>query len=118
MIFPAKRKLTILKGARFDVGWTWTAGDTLVDLTGCSARLQVRPDVGSSEVLLELTTENGGIVLGGPAGTIDLWLGATKTAALTWESGVWSLEIQYPAGPDHVDRLLEGTITVLSEVVR
>jgi len=80
--------------------------------------MQVRPEIESSDVLLELTTENGGIVLGGTTGTVDLWVGATETTDFTWESGVWSLEIQYAAGPDYVDRLIEGSISVSPEGTR
>lgn len=117
MLTPAKRKLTVIKGATFNPGWVWRAGGVLADLTGCTARMQVRdPDTGA--LLLELTTENGGIVLGGQAGTIDLWVGALATTLIAWESGAWALELQYAAGPDHVDRLIEGSITVSPEVVR
>ena len=33
-------------------------------------------------------------------------------------SGVFDLEIQYAAGPDEVDRLIYGTVTVSREVTR
>ena len=118
MLTPSKRKLTVIKGAKFDPGWTWMAAGVPVDLTGCTARMQVRPEIESSDVLLELTTENGGIVLGGTTGTVDLWVGATETTDFTWESGVWSLVIQYAAGPDYVDRLIEGSISVSPEGTR
>lgn len=118
MLTPAKRKLIIYKGAKFDPGWTWTAAGVPVDLTGFTARMQVRSDVESPVVLLDLTTENGGIVLGGAAGTIDFWVGATDTTGITWEGGVWALEIQYSADPDDVDRLMEGGISVSAEVPR
>lgn len=118
MLTPAKRKLIIYKGATFNPGWTWKAAGVPVDLTGCSARMQVREDVDAESVLLNLTTENGGIILGGVAGTIDLWVGATETTEITWEGGVWALEIQYPSGPDNVDRLIEGSISVSPEVPR
>lgn len=115
MLLPAKRKLTVIKGATFNPGWTWTAAGVPVDLTGCTARMAVKEDV-DMPLLLELTTENGGIILGGTAGTIDLFVGATVTTDFTWEGGIWQLEIQYPAGPDHVDRILQGSISVSPEV--
>lgn len=118
MLTPAKRKLILYKGAKFDPGWTWLAGGQPVDLTGFTARMQVRADVDSPDVLLNLTTENGGIILGGTAGTIDLWVGATETSLITWESGVWAMEVQYSADPDDVDRVLEGGISVSAEVPR
>ncbi len=115
---PIKRKLTILQGATFRKRWTWKPGGVPMDFTGCKARMQVRAEIGSTVVLLELTTENGGIVLGAEPGTIDLYISAIDTAVIAWESGVFDLEIQYAAGPDEVDRLIYGTVTVSREVTR
>ena len=118
MTLPIKRKLTILQGATFRKRWTWKPGGVPMDFTGCKARLQVRAKIDSADVLLELTTENGGIVLGAEPGTIDLYIGATVTAAIAWNSGVFDLEIQYAAGPDEVDRLIYGSVVVSREVTR
>ena len=115
MTLPIKRKLTILQGATFRKRWTWRPGGVPMDFTGCTARMQVRPEYDSPTVLLDLTTENGGITLG-PDGEIRLWVGATQTATINWEGGVYDLEIQYAAGPDHVDRLLQGSVAVSDEV--
>lgn len=121
MTKPAKLKFTIYQGATFRkrLRWTNKATGTPLDLTGCKARMQVRAEVESTEVLLELTTENGGITLGGTAGTIDFYVGATATAAITWTSGVFDLEIVHPGAlPDDVTRLAQGTVSVSPEVTR
>lgn len=118
MPLPVKRKLAIIQGATFRKRWTWKPGGIPMDFTGCKARLQVRAKIDSADVLLELTTENGGIVLGAEPGTIDLYIGATVTAAIAWNSGVFDLEIQYAAGPDEVDRLIYGSVVVSREVTR
>lgn len=118
MTLPIKRKLTILQGATFRKRWTWKPGGVPMDFTGCKARMQVRAEIGSTVVLLELTTENGGIVLGAEPGTIDLYIPATQTAAISWEGGVFDLEIQYASGPDDVDRLISGSVSVSREVTR
>ncbi len=83
-----------------------------VDLTGASARMQIREQVGGA-VLLELTTENGGLAIAGP-GTITRTLSATQTAALAWTEAVYDLEVQYPDGT--VQRYLQGAVTVSREV--
>lgn len=118
MSLPIKRKLTILQGATFRRRWTWKPGGVPMDFTGCTARLQVRAEIESVDVLLDLTTENGGIVLGAEPGTIDLYVGAQQSAAITWEAGVFDLEIQYASGPDSVDRLIAGSVAVSREVTR
>jgi len=94
MTAPAKLKLTIYQGATFRKRLTWKGplpAQTPIDLTGCTARMQVRPEVESSTVLLELTTANGGITLGGVAGTIELFVSDDDSAAFTWQSGSWDL---------------------------
>ena len=118
MTKPAKFKFTIYQGATFRkrLRWSDKATGTPIDLTGCRARMQVRAEIGSPTVLLELTTENGGITLGGTAGTVDLYVGATATAAFAWEGGVFDLEIVHPGGD--VTRLAQGTVSVSPEVTR
>lgn len=87
-----------------------------INLTNYTARLQVRERHESTSVLLELTTENGGITIDGPAGTLTLHLAAAASAALTWERGVYDLEIVSPSGV--VTRLLEGAALTRPEVTR
>lgn len=87
-----------------------------VDLTGCTARMQIRAEIGSILPLLELNTTNGRIALGGTAGTCALTIDAVTTEAIDWESGVWDLEITHPGG--EVSRMAEGTASVSPEVTR
>ena len=110
--------LTILQGATFVHPLVWKAGVPAVpvDLTGCSARMQVRAQVPSADVLLELTTDNGRIELGTTDGAITLKLTAAETAALAWQRGVYDLEIVHSDAS--VRRLLEGSIKVKPEVTR
>lgn len=83
-----------------------------VDLTGATARMQIRDQIGGQE-LLELTTDNGGLAITGP-GTITRTISAADTAAIAWASAVYDLEVQYPDGT--VQRYLQGTVTVSREV--
>ena len=118
MTTPAKIKLTIYQGATFRKRLTWKAKKTgtPIDLTGCTARMQVREEIESPTALLSLTTESGGIVLGGVAGTIELFISDEASAAFTWLSGVWDLEIEFASG--EVRRLVQGTVSVSPEVTR
>lgn len=115
---PAKHNITIYQGATLRDVTTWKSGNpaTPVDLTGCTARMQVREKVESVSPLLSLTTENGGIALGGVAGTVTINISAEATAALTWKSGVYDLEIEFADG--FVRRLLQGSVSVSPEVTR
>lgn len=71
--------------------------DPPVNLTGYTARLQVRASVESSDILLELT-DTSGIAINNAAKTITLNITATATAALTFASGVTSLEMTDSSG--------------------
>ena len=117
---PVKRKLTIIQGATFRAAWIWKPGGVPMDFTGCKGRRQVRSDIDSPDVLLELTTENDGMTLGATPGEIALTQGATRTArgVLDWESGDYDVEIEHPGGPDEVTRFAEGPISVRREVTR
>jgi hypothetical protein len=116
----AKLNLSINQGATYRKQLVYKAGPTNapvpVDLTGYTARMQARESQEATAVLVELATENGGITLGGAAGTIDLYISATATAAFTWTSAVYDLELIAPNGD--VLRKVEGSITVRPEVTR
>jgi hypothetical protein len=87
-----------------------------VDLTGFTARMQIRDTVDATAILATLTTENGGITLGGTAGTIALLLTAAQTTLLTFTSAVYDLEIISAGGV--VTRLLSGAVVLSKEVTR
>lgn len=113
-----KFRLEIDQGATFRRRFVWKTGTppVPVDLTGCTARMQIRPDITSDEVLVELTTENGGITLGDADGTIDLYISAEDTAKVEAAIGVYDLELVTADGD--VDRVLSGTVTISPEVTR
>lgn len=82
---------------------TYTSGGVLeynspVTLTGYTARMQIRDAVESTIVLLEMSTSAGGITLDATAKTITLSISATDTAAITWATGVTTLEMTSPTG--------------------
>lgn len=87
-----------------------------LDLTGYTARMQIRQSIGSPQPLLELTTEDGGIIIDAATGTVERRIDAAATAALTWTQGVYDLELVDPDG--FTTRLAQGSVTVEREVTR
>lgn len=85
----------------------------LYDLTGYTARMQVRRTLESASPEIELTTANSGILLGGVAGTFEIVMTSTQTAALD-SDGVYDLEIISAGGT--VSRVIQGTFTLDLEV--
>lgn len=105
-----------------DQGTDWSevytvknSNDTPVNLTGYTARMHVRRDYDATTTLVELTTENGRIALGGAAGTITLTLSAAVTAGIT-RSGVYDIELVSAGGL--VYRPLRGDFVLRREVTR
>lgn len=108
--------LLIEQGATFQHRFIWQdANGNVMNLIGYTARMQIRESVNTDETLLELTTDNGRIILGGATGTIDLNIAATDTAAITWKRAVYDLEL---IDDDTVTRLIQGQVNVSHEVTR
>lgn len=104
-------------GATFDIILTWSdSSGTLIDLTGYTARSQWRDTVDSSTILVDLTTANSKIVLGGILGTIQIIQTALETEAYAFTTAVHDLEIISPSGS--VQRLFSGSISISPEVTR
>ena len=96
------------------ITWNNSLGQP-INLTNYTARMQVRNDYDSSTALLTLTTENGGITLGGVLGTVILTVSASSMALVASGSYVYDLEL---VSNDVVTRLVQGSFTVNAEVTR
>jgi hypothetical protein len=104
------------QGATFTRVFTWEDSTGVpVNLTGYTARMQVRDTITAASTLFSFTTENGGISLGGTAGTITVTASATTTAAVAAGCYVYDLELISGAT---VYRLVQGQFTVDGEVTR
>lgn len=85
------------------------------DLSATTARMQIREKITSTEVLVELTTINGKILIDNTSKTITLYLSAADTAALTFTNAVYSLELVQ--GIDVIP-FIYGNITLTNEITR
>jgi hypothetical protein len=109
--------ITCDQGATFKRTITWTNQARVpYNLTGYTARMQVRSTAASSTIVLELTTANSRITLGGTAGTVNLLVAADVTAALT--PGLYVYDLELVSGGGEVTRLIEGNFNVKAEVTR
>jgi hypothetical protein len=112
---PGLLNLTCPQGATFTKTLTWKVGGTPVDLTGWTARMQVRTRHAAPETLVDIDS-SAGITLGGDTGTITVALPATATEALP--AGEWRYDLELEAADGTVYRLVEGAFTVTPEVTR
>lgn len=114
---PATRKdLTIEQGATFELVVEVTDNGMPVNLTGATARMQIREDVRSTNVLKSLTSPSGGLVITPATGLITIKMTDEETAVLTWLRGVYDLEVEFSNG--EVNRVLRGDVWVSLEVTR
>ena len=88
---------------------------TPYDLTNHTARMQIRRTTTTASAMIELTTENNGLIIDDDAGSITIEMSDQVTASLT-TSGVYDLEIIDSVG--HVSRVVQGTFTLNPEVTR
>lgn len=118
--------ISIEQGATWQRTLTITDDGIARDLTGYTARMQIRRLLGSSDApLVDLPGDSGALSITPSTGVIVLILPAATTAALPVPNrsqfgmqtmGVWSLELTSGAGV--VERILEGTVQISAEVTR
>lgn len=113
----ATSNITIDQGATFVKAYRWKVDGVAVDLTGYTAKMQVRKKASAtSEVLLEASSANGRVTITALEGRVAIKIPDEITAALDFSEAVWDLELTSPAGD--VKRLVQGTVTLDKEVTR
>lgn len=109
MIIPGNEDLTIIQGASFNPYWIMDIDGTPVNLTTYTAAFMARHSTDNDTVLINLTTENGGITLNS-TGKIQLNMTAAQTSALSFcGDAVYNLELTTGSV---TDRILQGAITL------
>jgi hypothetical protein len=122
-----KYSFTIEQGATLNIPLQWSDGDgNPVDLSGYSARMQIRPNATSDKVYVSLSSVMGldgsGINLSGSngstplsSGSMAICISAYSSSLLTFSDAVYDLEMVYS---DTVTRLIEGNIRLSKNVTR
>ena len=100
---------------------TYTSGGVLewnypISLVGYTAKMQIRETVDNPTVILELTHLNGGIILDTTNYTITVTMTSTQTAAFSFPTAVYSLELTDSSA--NVITFIQGNLTLIAEVTR
>ena len=112
---PGQHNFLLPQGATFTEVLTWQdENGAAINLTGYTARMEAKRRQSPTTTVINLTTENGGIALGGSAGTITLTLNATATALLI--PGTYDYDLELISSGAIVTRLLQGIVNVTPEV--
>ena len=103
-----------------DQGAQWTLqvvydnnNGTPIDLTGYTARMQVRPKFGSDNAVLTISSPSSGIVITPLTGTLNLTATTAQTGDIPGGFYVYDLEI---TSGGVVTRLMQGSVTVRDQV--
>ena len=88
--------------------------DNPIDLTGCSAKMQVRDTKGGSKLAFSLTSPIGGITIDGPNGKVTVKMTPTQTNKLFYPKS--SYDIMLTDSNLNKIKLLEGFMTLSRSV--
>lgn len=116
MSLPIQKNISIYEGDSFFIKIRLRQRDQsgapgpYVDLTDSFVKAQIRPDVNSSTVSADFSTEHNGI-----GGEITLSLSPTQTAALP-PAGRWDMQVTFP--DNTVKTYVRGSVEVQQEVTR
>ena len=123
---PAGRyNLLIEQGSTYELELQYKdSNGVAVDLTGYSGRLQIRPSIGSPTAYLclssSLNADGTGLNFSGSnnntspiSGSIGIYISATTSSLLTFNTGVYDLEI---SSGSFTTRLLQGNVQLSKEV--
>ena len=116
MTRPTESNLEIFKGMTFEHRFAYVdENDAPINITGYTARMQLREEWDSPDPAIISLTDTGGIAISGTLGVCDVTITATQTAALTVDKAVYDLEIVN--GPK-VIKLARGKIKIYPEATR
>jgi len=114
----------------FEVQYLDSEGNP-VDLSGYSARMQIRPSTNSSTVYVTLSSslqpDGTGLNLSGShslkpptSGSIGVFISSCTSSLLTFNDAVYDLElfVPYDGGCNYVTRLIQGPVRLSQEVTR
>jgi hypothetical protein len=81
-----------------------------IDLTGASAKMQIRDSKSSTKLAVTLTSPSGGITIDGPTGTVSVKMTPTQTNKLFYPKS--SYDIMIIDSNLNKTKLLEGFMTL------
>lgn len=97
----------------FTVEYKDNSGNS-IDITGASAKMQVRDTKGGSKLAFSLTSPSGGITIDGPNGKLTIKITPTQTNKLFYPKS--SYDIMLTDSNLNKTKLLEGFITLSRSV--
>ena len=122
MALPDSRNLSIYKGDTFSFSFRLRAKNSYgvpadyVDLTGATAKAQIRATEDSNTIIQEFTCVIPDQTVPENKGKVILSISAADTGASGFVNGVWDVQLTWP--DNTVRTYLRGTTQVIKEVTR
>ena len=111
----AKYNLVCDQATTFNFQFSINNNNVLLNLTGYTGTMTVRPFVGATTTTVVASTANGRMVLGGALGTVTVTIDATTTGAIA--AGRYAYDLVLTTGST-VTRYLEGKFIVTGAVTQ
>ena len=117
MAVTTRVDLYVPQGSTYIHTFEYVASDgSAIDLTGYTARMQIRETVDATTTIYEATSAGGEITTTPLEGKVVLTIDATDTSAFTFSTAVYDLELE--ATDTTVIRLVKGKVKLDKEVTR
>jgi hypothetical protein len=113
MSYPAVYTFEVSQNETVKRTLTWTTNGTAVDLTGYTAKMQVKWATTDANALITLT-DTSGITLGGSAGTIAITIPYATMQTIPAGYAVYDLQLTSSGG--EVTPLIAGDFKIRHEV--
>jgi hypothetical protein len=84
--------------------------DNAIDLSGASAKMQVRDTKGGAKLAVTLTSPSGGIIIDGPNGKLTVKMTPTQTSKIFYPKSSYDVMVVDSNG--NKIKLLEGFMTL------
>ena len=122
----ARYSFIVEQGATTNIQLKWEDESGSIDLSGYSAKMQLRPTIDSSTVYLTLSSslniDGTGLNMSGSdgetavqSGSIGIYISAATSSLLNFETAYYDLEMM---SGNEVTRLLEGQVKLSKNVTR
>lgn len=104
------RTLQVDQYGRLEAVVSVTKDGAAFSLVGYTAKMQIRSNKNSSDILAEYSTTSGDITISGSAGQVIIDVSSDKTALLVVSSGVYDLYVINPS--NNAKRVMEGNVLI------
>jgi hypothetical protein len=106
----AEQDIVIAQGSKFEMTVVVTEGGVVKNITGWSARMQIRPARGSSTLYDDFSSPADSLTISGVDGQVLVDIPGSITAAYDWTNGAYDIKLTDTGGEPH--RIVEGTVKV------